>query len=127
MSGLQAFGPKARAVTIVGALVVLVGSMALFTLLFTLIWPGEARYVAELRCDDAHPEAVVVQDTQQTSDGTSTDFTVYCVSPDGDAIDQGWAPSFLALWALHTAAAGVLVALGLVRRRARRRRRLAQA
>ncbi|CAN5437495.1 hypothetical protein BH10ACT1_BH10ACT1_36370 [soil metagenome] len=124
MSGLQAFGTKAKAGGAMFGVVLFVGLMALVTLLSTLAWPGQLRYVGRLGCDAAHPDVMVVEDTFQTSDGTSTDFSVYCVSPGGDAIDQGFARGFVTLWGAYTVAVGALIGVGLARRVVRRRRLL---
>ncbi len=103
-------------------LVVVVGGTAFVTLISSLIWPGEVAVVAPLICEEPRPDAFVVRDSYATDDGTSIEFTLYCVSEDGDAVNEGWGRAWLLLWVLHTAIVLVLIALGVVRVRARRRR-----
>jgi hypothetical protein len=105
----------------------LIGILAFVSLMLTIllalaIWPGEAKLTAPLFCDDAHPDAFVVSDTQSYRPGeTSTNFTLYCVGPSGEAVNAGWMGPFMALWAAHALVIiGLLIVLVVVRRLRRR-------
>jgi hypothetical protein len=108
---------------------VLVGTVAFASLMLTIlltlaVWPGEAKLTASIYCDDAHPDAFVVSDTQSYRPGeTSTTFTLYCVGPNGEATNAGWMGPFMVLWAAHALVIVGLVILLVVVRRLRRRRR----
>lgn len=47
------------------------------------IWPGEAELTAPLFCSGPYREPVVVSDTDHDSEGTSVDYTLYCVTDEG--------------------------------------------
>lgn len=73
------------------------------------IWPGEAELTAPLLCaSDTHP--TVVSDTWHDSEGTSTNYTLYCVGPRGELTDEGYALPMLILFAAHVV---VVMALAL--------------
>ncbi len=98
-----------------------VGSM-LTILLAVAIWPGEVKLVAPLFCSDAQPDAFVVTDTYSTEPGeTTTNFTLYCMGPGGDATDHGYFVPFLATMALNTAVLVVVIFVVAAIRRLRRR------
>ena len=88
-------------------LLILLGILAFVSLMLTIllslaIWPGEAKLTAPIFCDDAHPDAFVVSDTSSVRPGeTYTNFTLYCLGPNGEAQNAGWMGPFLALWAGH--------------------------
>lgn len=109
----------------VGAL--LFTSFIVTILLAVAIWPGEVKLVAPLFCSDEQPDPFVVSDTYSVQPGeTTTNFTLYCMGPRGDATDHGFMLPFLATMALNTLAlAGVLVVVGLIVGLTRRRRRRA--
>lgn len=66
------------------------------------IWPGEMKLVAPLFCSDAQPDAFVVTDTYSVQPGeTTTNFTLYCMGPRGDATDKGFLLPFLVVSALN--------------------------
>lgn len=127
MSTFAAFRPRrlvAKVLAVVIVLAVLLGVTALLTVIATSVWPGEARLTAPVVCDDAHPDGIVVVDSYGTADGsTAYDFSLFCTSADGDAIDHGWASSWLLLWAVHTFLVADALVLTLVLVRAKHRRR----
>lgn len=114
--------PSGVAGVIVSLLALLfVGSM-LTILLAVAIWPGEVKLVAPLFCSDAQPDAFVVTDTYSTEPGeTSTDFTLYCMGPGGDATDHGYFLPFLATMAMNIAVLVVVIGIVAAIRRLRRR------
>ncbi|MFE7747283.1 hypothetical protein [Nocardia sp. NPDC057455] len=67
------------------------------------IWPGEAKLTAPLFCSDPYREPVVVSDTFRDSEGTSVDYTLYCVTDRGAVTDEGFILPFLVLMAVHVA------------------------
>lgn len=106
-------GRSAAKVTIgLGGLIF--ASFIVTILIAVAIWPGEAKLTAPLLCPDDQPDAFVVTDTYSDGTGeTSTNFTLYCVGPDGESTDQGFAIPLLILATGHTAILFVLlVALG---------------
>ncbi|MFC8381113.1 hypothetical protein [Nocardia sp. NPDC057272] len=75
---------------------------AFLTILIAVaIWPGEAKLTAPLFCSPPATEPVVVSDTFHDSEGTSTNFTLYCVSDRGFLTDEGFALPVLALFVAH--------------------------
>ncbi|MEV6658321.1 hypothetical protein [Nocardia fluminea] len=65
------------------------------------VWPGEAKLTAPLFCSPPATEPVVVSDTFHDSEGTSTNYTLYCVSDRGVLTDEGYARPVLALFVAH--------------------------
>lgn len=65
------------------------------------IWPGEARLTAPLFCSAPYPDPVVVSDTFHDSEGTSVNYTLYCVSERGALTDEGFVLPFLVMFAAH--------------------------
>src|SRR3546814_9829678 len=53
------------------------------------VWPGEAKLTAPLFCSTPATEPMVVSDTFHDSEGTSTNYTLYCVSDRGELTDEG--------------------------------------
>lgn len=91
--------------------VLLFSGTMITTVVALAIWPGEVKLVAPLFCDDAQPDAFVVADTYSPAPGeTTTNYTLYCMGPDGDATDHGFLLPFLATVALNTL---LLVAIGV--------------
>ncbi|MFC9659793.1 hypothetical protein ACFVJ5_06105 [Nocardia sp. NPDC127606] len=85
---------------------------AFLTILIAVaIWPGEAKLTAPLFCSSPATEPVVVSDTFHDSEGTSTNFTLYCVSDRGILTDEGFALPVLALFVAHLL---ILIALFLL-------------
>lgn len=76
------------------------GSLVSFVLPLA-IWPGEARLTAPLFCRSPYLDPMVVSDTVQDSEGTSVNYTLYCVSERGALTDEGFALPFLTLFAAH--------------------------
>lgn len=68
------------------------------------IWPGEAKLTAPLLCPGDKPDAFVVADTYSSRPGeTSTNFTLYCMGPRGDVVDEGFFRPFVLLTLFHAA------------------------
>lgn len=81
----------------------LFGGLMLTCIISIAIWPGEAKLLAPILCTDARPDAVVVYDTYNPSPGeTVTDFSLYCMGPNGDVTNHGWWIVFMWLTLLHT-------------------------
>ncbi|MGI9645561.1 MAG: hypothetical protein ACR2O6_09665 [Ilumatobacteraceae bacterium] len=98
------------------------GSM-ITILLAVAIWPGEVKLVAPLFCSDNQPDAFIVTDTYSVQPGeTSTNFTLYCMGPSGDATDHGYFLPFLATMTLNMAILVLLIVLARVIGRLRTRR-----
>ncbi|WP_084523600.1 hypothetical protein [Nocardia inohanensis] len=64
------------------------------------IWPGEAKLTAPMLCSPA-TEPMVVSDTMHDSEGTSVNYTLYCVGQRGEFTDAGFALPMLILFAAH--------------------------
>ncbi|MFD3704454.1 hypothetical protein ACFWUP_15035 [Nocardia sp. NPDC058658] len=75
------------------------------------IWPGEAKLTAPLFCATPATEPMVVSDTFHDSEGTSTNYTLYCVSDRGVLTDEGFALPMLALLVAHALILTVLFLL----------------
>lgn len=98
-------------------------SAGLFTLLVPVaIWPGEAKLTAPLFCSPPTTEPMVVSDTWHDSEGTSTNYTLYCVDDRGSLTDEGFALPMLALFTAHIVilTALILLAALVLRRRSAR-------
>ncbi|WP_433602682.1 hypothetical protein ACQPXH_13500 [Nocardia sp. CA-135953] len=67
------------------------------------IWPGEAKLTGPLFCSDPYHEPVVVSDTFHDSEGTSVNYTLYCVTDRGAVTDEGFVLPFFVLMAAHIA------------------------
>lgn len=109
--------------SLITAVVVVV--VAIFVaLISSVIWPGQVAHLAPLFCDDPAPTGMVVSDTFATDDGTSTNFTLYCVGARGQSVDAGWLQPFLVLWGVYTlllaAIVGVIALYALLLRRRNR-------
>lgn len=104
------------------ALAIVVFAGVMITILVALaIWPGEVKLVAPLFCTDDQPDAFVVTDTYSVRPGeTTTNYTLYCMGPDGDASDKGFMLPFAATAGLNTL---VLIAIVVVARLVGRLRR----
>ncbi|MBC2641962.1 hypothetical protein H5400_24415 [Rhodococcus wratislaviensis] len=85
-----------------------VAAAGMFTLILSVIWPGQAVYLAPVFCEPPVSEAMVVSDTYATGDGTSTDFALYCVGERGQTLDEGWLRPFLLLWAVYLAVVAIV-------------------
>ncbi|MGX1810162.1 hypothetical protein ACWIGI_30980 [Nocardia sp. NPDC055321] len=85
------------------------------------IWPGEAKLTAPLFCSAPYTEPMVVSDTWHDSEGTSVNYTLYCVGERGAYTDEGFARPMLVMSAAHAlivAALVVVIGLPALRRRA---------
>ncbi|WP_458689051.1 hypothetical protein [Nocardia tengchongensis] len=65
------------------------------------IWPGEAKLTAPLFCSSPATEPMVVSDTFHDSDGTSTNYTLYCVGDHGVLTNEGFALPMLVMLTAH--------------------------
>lgn len=92
------------------------------------VYPGSLRPTAAVLCPDDKPDPLVVQYSEETSEGTGTSWTLFCLDEDGEVLEVGsWAPLgvYFAGWFIALQALALpLVALstGRARRRARTRR-----
>ncbi|MFD3745659.1 hypothetical protein [Nocardia sp. NPDC058633] len=86
-----------------------------------VVWPGEAKLTAPLFCSPPATEPVVVSDTFHDSEGTSTNYTLYCVGDRGELTDEGFALPMLALFAAHALILTALVVLAVLIGRVGRR------
>ncbi|MBF6473207.1 MULTISPECIES: hypothetical protein [Nocardia] len=82
------------------------------------IWPGEATLTAPLFCSPA-TEPMVVSDTMHDSEGTSVNYTLYCVSERGAITDEGFALPMLTLFGAHVVVVTALVLLAKLWTRSR--------
>ncbi|MDV7351921.1 hypothetical protein R4282_02670 [Rhodococcus oxybenzonivorans] len=89
-------------------------SVGFLTLISSLIWPGQAVYLAPVFCEQPGHDAVVVSDTYSTGDGRSTNFTLYCVGERGQTTDKGWLQPFLLMWAAYLVVVTVVVSVVLI-------------
>lgn len=75
------------------------------------IWPGEAKLTAPLFCSAPWTEPHVVSDTWHDSEGTSVNYTLYCVGERGSYTDEGFVLPMLVLFAAHVLLVTTLVLL----------------
>lgn len=75
------------------------------------IWPGEAKLTAPLFCSDPATEPMVVSDTFHDSEGTSTNYTLYCVGDHGILTNEGFALPMLVMLTAHVTIVAALVLL----------------
>ncbi|MQY17971.1 hypothetical protein [Nocardia macrotermitis] len=75
------------------------------------IWPGEAKLTAPLFCSPPTPTPMVVSDTFHDSDGTSTNYTLYCVGDHGTLTNEGFALPMLVMLTAHILIVTALVLL----------------
>ncbi|QLY28671.1 hypothetical protein H0264_25475 [Nocardia huaxiensis] len=86
-------------------------SAALFsTVVPVAIWPGEAKLTAPLFCESG-TEPMVVSDTFHDSEGTSTNYTLYCVGEHGSLTNEGFALPMLVLFIAHVLILTALILL----------------
>ena len=91
----------------------------LTTVVPVAIWPGEAKLTAPLFCSDPTTEPMVVSDTFHDSEGTSTNYTLYCVGDRGTLTNEGFALPMLALFTAHALILTALILLTTLFRRTR--------
>lgn len=84
------------------------------------IYPGALKLTAPQLCPDDQPDPFVIRTTTQDSEGTSTNFSLFCMGERGDFSEAGsWRPiGLLFVWTY-----GVLVALAVLVFGVRRARR----
>ncbi|MFI6362080.1 hypothetical protein ACIBG0_04950 [Nocardia sp. NPDC050630] len=88
---------------------VLVGAFS--TVVPVAIWPGEAKLTAPLFCSAPTTEPMVVSDTFHDSEGTSTNYTLYCVGDHGILTNEGFALPMLVMLTAHIVIVTTLVLL----------------
>ncbi|GAB2660246.1 hypothetical protein [Nocardia goodfellowii] len=93
----------------------------LSTIIPVAIWPGEAKLTAPLFCSAPATEPIVVSDTFHDSEGTSTNYTLYCVDERGALTNEGFALPMLALFTAHVLILTTLILLATLVGRARAR------
>lgn len=83
------------------------------------IWPGSMKLTAPVLCSSEQPDPFVVRTTTTDSEGTSTNFSLFCMGDRGDFTEVGsWEPYgllFLYTWGLFVALALLLYARRLWR------------
>lgn len=75
------------------------------TLVMMAIWPGELELTAPLFCDATHSDAFAVVDKGvggRERGSTTYNFSLYCVSDDGNVVGHGFTRPFLVLVGAHT-------------------------
>ncbi|MDV8003948.1 hypothetical protein [Rhodococcus sp. IEGM 1318] len=102
-------------------MIVVVGIFA--ALLSSVIWPGQVAQLAPIFCDDPTSSAMVVSDTFTDGDGTSTNFTLYCVGSRGQTVDAGWLLPFVVLWGVYSLVLAIVVGVIGMAEVGRRKRR----
>ncbi|MFI2230447.1 hypothetical protein [Nocardia testacea] len=75
------------------------------------IWPGEAKLTAPLFCSAPATEPMVVSDTFHDSEGTYTNYTLYCVGDHGILTNEGFALPMLVILTAHIVIVTSLVLL----------------
>ncbi|MFF2554805.1 hypothetical protein ACFVUS_27645 [Nocardia sp. NPDC058058] len=76
------------------------------------IWPGEAELTAPLFCSSG-TEPMVVSDTFHDSEGTSTNYTLYCVGDHGTLTNEGFVLPMLVMLTAHVLILTVLALLAM--------------
>jgi len=90
--------------------------LGLFLGVMTMVAYPNSLKLGAVFCPDDKPDAFVVRYSVSTSDGTGTNWTLYCMSERGETEEIGtWLP-LLAVCAVPVAALYALVLFGLVRR-----------
>lgn len=75
------------------ALAILLGVSAFTASMLMVIYPGSFKLTAPLLCPTDQPDPFVVRYSYQTSDGTSTNFTLFCMGERGQFTEVGtWRP-----------------------------------
>jgi hypothetical protein len=108
---------------------VVVGSLEVTAIvvcsLLIAIYPGSLKWTAPVLCPADQPDAFVVRYHTQTSDGTGTNFTLFCMDGRGHVTEAGsWRPLGVLLAgvsAVLLGAALLLTVLAAVRRAGRAR------
>lgn len=84
----------------------------LSTVVPVAIWPGEAKLTAPLFCSSG-TEPMVVSDTFHDSEGTSTNYTLYCVGDHGALTNEGFVLPMLVMLTAHVLIVTVLALLAM--------------
>lgn len=108
-----------RPLKFVLALSVTIGVAAFIALMLMVIYPGSLKVTAPILCPDDRPDPVVVRYDVQTSDGTGTNFTLFCLSDRGEFVEVGtWEPLGLLFLFVGVGMVGAVLlwmAVGLIR------------
>ena len=100
--------------------------LALFIAVMLMVaYPNALKLAAPSLCPDDKPDAFVVRYDVQTSDGTGTNFTLFCMSERGEIEEIGtWEPLLILFVLVAALVYGLLILfwlIGIVRRLARGR------
>ena len=107
----------------------LIGQAVVVVLLVSLPWlvlgpvPGVLKLTAPVLCPADQPDAIVVEYSTDTGNGTGTSSTLVCMGPDGDITEVGsWKPLGVVFGALLLGIEAIVLPvqlIGIVRRRRR--------
>jgi hypothetical protein len=99
-------------------LILVVGTVlfALFvSVMLMVIYPGSLKATASILCPDDRPDSFVVRYDVTTSDGTGTNFTLFCMSERGEFVEIGtWEPLGLLFVFVGAGMLGGVLAWGAV-------------
>jgi hypothetical protein len=105
------------------ALVILLGVSAFTASMLMVVYPGSFKLTAPLLCPADQPDPFVVRYSYQTSDGTSTNFTLFCMGERGQFTEAGtWVPLALLTGFVTAGLVGATAALAVLAHLSRRRR-----
>ncbi len=101
-------------------LILLIGPalLALFIAVMLMVaWPNSLKLAAPTLCPDDKPDAFVVRYDVQTSDGTGTNFTLFCMSERGEIEEVGtWEPLLILFGITCVVVYGLILLIWLVGR-----------
>lgn len=91
-------------------------AIALFVgMMLTVIYPNSMTLASGWLCPEDKPDAFVVRYNVQTSDGTGTNFTLFCLSERGEPEEVGtWIPMLTVMAASAVAFFVLIIALKLI-------------
>jgi hypothetical protein len=108
-----------RSLKFVLALSITIGAAAFIATMLMVIYPGSLKVTAPILCPDDRPDPIVVRYDVQTSDGTGTNFTLFCLSDRGEFVEVGtWEPLGLLFLFVGVGMVGAVLlwmAVGLIR------------
>ena len=108
---------------VLGALLAWVVASIVTASLVMVIWPGSFKLFAPVLCPDGQRDAYVVSYSTQTSDGSSTNFTLFCMGEGGQFTEVGsWPPLALLTAAIAAGWALLVLVFGLLAHLSRRHR-----
>ncbi len=90
---------------------------ALFIAVMLMVaYPNALKLAAPTLCPDDKPDAFVVRYNVQTSDGTGTNFTLFCMSERGEITEIGtWEPLLILFGFVAALVYGLIILLWLIR------------